>query len=75
MCGVLTRYGGTMPERNSEWRPSSAGEAREYLDTHPLDGDPDIVAACEALFDARHHVADAAMPMPSDDQLEERGAD
>jgi hypothetical protein len=38
-----------------------------------MGGDPDIVTACEALFDAKHHLPDASKP--SDEQLEERGAD
>ena len=62
-----------MPEWTNGWRPSTAGEAREYLDAHQMGGDPDIVAACEALFDVKHHLPDASKP--SDEQLEERGAD
>ncbi len=62
-----------MAEWTSEWRPSTVGEAREYLDAHEFEGDPEIVAACEALFDATPHISNAVKP--SDDQLEERGAD
>jgi hypothetical protein len=49
------------------------GEAREYLDTHERDGDPDIVRACEALVDATPHLSDFSKAPP--EQLEERGAD
>jgi len=49
------------------------GEAREYLDAHERDGDPEIVAACVALVDATPHLSGSSRP--SDDQLEERGAD
>jgi hypothetical protein len=62
-----------MPEWTSEWRPSTVGEAREYLDAHEFDADPDIEAACEALFDAKPHIS--ASVKPSEEQLEERGAD
>lgn len=62
-----------MPEFTSGWRPSTVGEAREYLDAHELDGDPDIVEACEALFDAKHHIS--GVVLPPEEQLEERGAD
>lgn len=49
------------------------GEARQYLDAHELDGDPEIVAACEVLFDAKPHLSGSVKP--SEEQLEERGAD
>jgi len=62
-----------MPEWNGEWRPRTVGEAREYLDAHERDGDPAIVAACEALFDATPHLHDVARA--STEQLDERGAD
>lgn len=68
-----TRYGGEMAEWTTGWRPSHVGEARQYLDAHELDGDPEIVAACEALFDATPHLSGSVKP--SDEQLEERGAD
>jgi len=48
-------------------------EARTYLDAHERDGDPDIVAACEALVDATPHLSEFAEAPP--EQLEERGAD
>jgi hypothetical protein len=62
-----------MDKWGSGWRPSSAGEAREYLDAHERDGDPAIVTACEALFDATPHQPGVTRPTP--EQLEERGAD
>ncbi len=62
-----------MPDRSTGWTPSTVGEAREYLDAHGTDGDPDIVAACEAMFDATPHLPE--MARPSVEQLEERGAD
>jgi len=71
--GRRTRCGVVMSEWTSGWRPSTMGEARANLDAHERDSDPDIVVACEALFDARHHLPDAAKP--SEEQLEERGAD
>ena len=67
------RYGVAMPEWTKDWRPLTVGEAREYLDTHDLDGDHDILAACEALVDARPHLTGTIKP--SAEQLEERGAD
>lgn len=51
----------------------TVGEAREYLDAHERDGDPEVVRACEALVDATPHLADFAKA-PAE-QLEERGAD
>jgi len=68
------------------WVPATVGEAREYLDAHERDGDPDIVAACEAKTDAIEHrpvqvesgtgVEEASsFAKPSLDQLEEQGAD
>jgi hypothetical protein len=62
-----------MPDRNSDWTPRTVGEAREYLDAHEPDGDPEIVRACEALVDATPHLSDFAKA-PAE-QLEERGAD
>ena len=62
-----------MPEWTSQWRPATVGEAREYLDAHLRDGDPDIVSACEALVDATPHLSGLAKPTP--EQLEEAGAD
>jgi len=70
---VRCRYGGEMPEWTTGWRPSTVGEARQYLDAHEVDGEPEIVAACEALFDATPHLSGSVKP--SDEQLEERGAD
>ena len=49
-------------EWTADWRPSTVGEARQYLDAHELDGDPDIVSACEALFDATPHISGAVKP-------------
>jgi hypothetical protein len=63
----------TMPKWNDDWKPRTVGEAREYLDAHERDGDPEIVRACEALVDATPHLSDMAKPPP--EQLEERGAD
>ena len=60
-------------EWSAGWRPTTVGEARQYLDAHESDGDPEILAACEALFDATPHLSGAEKP--PDDQLEERGAD
>ena len=68
-----TRYGEEMPEWTTGWRPSTVGEARQYLDAHEYGGDPDIVTACEALFDATPHLSGGVKP--PEDQLEERGAD
>jgi hypothetical protein len=62
----------SMPEWHNDWRPKSVGEAREYLDAHLRDGDPEIVRACEALVDATPHLSDFPKA-PADD--EERGAD
>ena len=62
-----------MPEWTTGWTPASVGEAREYLDAHDTDGDPDIVAACEAMVDVTPHLSGSIKP--SVDQLEERGAD
>jgi len=62
-----------MPEWTTGWTPATVGEAREYLDAHERDGDPEIVAACVALVDATPHLSGSSRP--SDDQLEERGAD
>jgi hypothetical protein len=63
----------TMPEWKSDWTPRTVGEAREYLDVHERDGDPEIVRACEALVDATPQLSDfAKAPI---EQLEERGAD
>ena len=62
-----------MPEWTTDWRPATVGEARHYLDAHERDGDPAIVAACEALVDATPHLS--APFKPSEDLLEERGAD
>jgi hypothetical protein len=62
-----------MPDRNSDWTPRTVGEAREYLDAHEPDGDPEIVRACEALVDATPHLSDFAKA-PAE-HLEERGAD
>ena len=56
-----------------DWTPSTVGEAREYLDAHERDGDPAIVEACEALFDATPHLSASAKP--SMEQLDEEGAD
>jgi hypothetical protein len=69
-----------MAARDLDRMPTTVGEAREYLDAHERDGDPDIVAACEALIDAvgpRSGPAggEGAAAKPSLDQLEERGAD
>jgi hypothetical protein len=62
-----------MADTDDGWRPRTVGEAREYLDTHERDGDPDIVRACEALVDATPHLSDFSKAPP--EQLEERGAD
>ena len=62
-----------MAERNSGWRPRTVGEAREYLDAHERDRDPEIVRACEALVDATPHLSD--FPKAPAEQEEERGAD
>ena len=63
------------------WTPATVGEAREYLDAHERDGDPAIVAACEAKIDViephegRGAPGRAEFVKPSLDQLEEEGAD
>jgi hypothetical protein len=68
------------------WVPATVGEAREYLDAHVRDGDPDIVRACEAKVDVIEHHAGAgpdgsrasepsSFSKPSLDELEEEGAD
>jgi hypothetical protein len=62
-----------MPEWNNNWRPRTVGEAREYLDAHERDGDPEIVRACEALVDVTPHLSD--FPKAPAEQEEERGAD
>jgi hypothetical protein len=62
-----------VPEWTADWRPATVGEARHYLDAHERDGDPEIVAACEALFDATPHLSGGFRP--PEEQLEERGAD
>jgi hypothetical protein len=62
-----------MGKWESGWKPSTAGEAREYLDAHERDGDPAMVKACEALFDATPHLFGLTKPSP--EQLEEEGAD
>jgi hypothetical protein len=62
-----------MLEWNDDWTPKTVGEAREYLDAHERDGDPEIVRACEALVDATPHLSDFSKA-PAD-RLEERGAD
>jgi len=75
-----------MVEWKKGWTPATVGEAREYLDTHERDGDPDIVTACEAMIDVIEHRPGGggpgagragALPVvkPSLDQLEEKGAD
>jgi len=63
----------SMPERNKDWRPRTVGEAREYLDAHERDRDPEIVRACEALVDATPHLSD--FPKTPAELDEERGAD
>jgi hypothetical protein len=62
-----------MADADERWMPTTVGEAREYLDTHERNGDPDIVRACEALVDATPHLSD--FPEATPEQLEERGAD
>jgi hypothetical protein len=62
-----------MAKWDKGWRPSTVGEAREYLDAHERGGDPVIVEACEALFDATPHLT--GIDKPSTDQLDESGAD
>ena len=68
------------------WTPSSVGEAREYLDAHERDGDPAIVAACEAMIDVFEHRSGSGkqsggptdtspISKPPLEQLEEEGAD
>jgi len=72
----IRRHPGTvfvMGKWEKGWKPSTAGEAREYLDAHEREGDPAIVEACEALFDATPHLSGLAKPSP--EQLEEEGAD
>ena len=75
-----------MAEREKSWRPSTVGEAREYLDTHERGGDPAIVEACEAMIDVIEHRSGSGkptsglteaprMPKPGVEQLEEEGAD
>ena len=67
-----------MAEWKKGWTPATVGEAREYLDTHERDGDPEIVDACEALIDViepRPVGGDSGMAKPPLEQLEEKGAD
>jgi hypothetical protein len=75
-----------MAEWSKGWRPSTVGEAREYLDAHERDGDPAIVKACEAMIDVIYDRTDpgqqvggprdpAPLAKPPLDQLEEKGAD
>jgi hypothetical protein len=61
-----------MAKWEKDWMPSTVGEAREYLDAHERGGDPAVMEACEALFDATPHQLAAK---PSTEQLEEKGAD
>jgi hypothetical protein len=75
-----------MAEREKSWKPSTVGEAREYLDTHERDGDPPIVEACEAMIDviehrsgpgklSSGHTNTSPVSKPPLEQLEEEGAD
>jgi hypothetical protein len=79
-------YGLAMTEWPEGWRPSTTDDAQGYLDAHPPGtGDDEIAAACTSLLDQETlaprpgspaTVADgASFPKPSDDQLEEKGAD
>ena len=75
-----------MAERKKAWKPSTVGEAREYLDTHERDGDPAIVEACEAMIDVIEHRSGpgkqssgrtdmSPISKAPVEQLEEEGAD
>jgi hypothetical protein len=71
-----------------EGRPPTVGEAREYFDAHASGGrDPETMEECERVLDATEQPApsvpepghggltDSHYPRPTEDQLEEEGAD
>jgi hypothetical protein len=76
-----------MTEWPEGWRPETHEEAQGYLDAHPPGtGDDEVATACTSLLDQEMppHRSDFAVrdgggtppfPKPSDEQLEEKGAD
>jgi hypothetical protein len=78
----LGGYGLLMTEWPEGWRPRTREEAQEYLDAHPPStGDDEVATACATLLDQEtgplgaEEQGGSAFPKPSEDQLEERGAD
>jgi hypothetical protein len=68
-------------------RPPTVGEAREYFDAHAATGgDPETMDECERVLDALQRPtsgtgsgedgpADSPYPKPTEEQIEEEGAD
>ena len=61
-----------------EGRLPTVGEARDYFDAHATSGgDAEILRECEQVLDATDDRGGqpSPIPQPSEDQLEEEGAD